>query len=374
MIKFENEWEKPAKIKVVGIGGAGGNAINRMINSKVIGVEFIAINTDVQVLQSNLAPLKIQIGAKVTRGLGAGAVPEIGRKSAEEDRDKIADALAGADMIFLTAGMGGGTGTGASPIIAEIAKTTNSLTVGVVTKPFEFEGVTKAKIAEQGIAELKDKIDTLITIPNEKLFAISNEQTSFFETFVLVDEVLKNAVAGISDLITYPGVINVDFADVKTIMSMRGGALMGIGIGTGPSKALLAAESAITSPLLDDVKIDGARGVLINVTAGADLTAKELNEAISMIRKRVDADAHIIFGARQDEAMYNEVKITIVATGFDIKRTDDHVISFKQVVEDKNSVKEKEGISLKEFIEIDKVDSSLETPAYVRRKAALNIF
>ena len=379
MIEFENEWDRPAKIKVVGIGGGGGNAINRMILSKVQGVEFISINTDVQVLQMNLAPLKIQIGAKITRGLGSGAVPEIGKKAAEEDRDRIADALAGADMIFLTAGMGGGTGTGASPVIAEIAKAANALTVAVVTKPFDFEAPTKARIAEEGVNQLKDKVDTLITIPNEKLFAIANNETPFFETFVLADEVLKNAVAGISDLITYPGIINVDFADVKTIMSLRGGALMGIGVGTGPSKAVLAAEAAITSPLLEDVRIDGARGVLINVTCGPDLAAKELNEAISMIKKRVDNDAHIIFGARLDDAMYNEVKITVIATGFDLRRdSGEGVIRFKDIAVGDESAKNgfaSEGAYLKEFAEIDdKENSNLETPAYVRRKASLNIF
>jgi cell division protein FtsZ len=390
MIEFENEWERPAKIKVVGIGGGGGNAINRMIQAKVQGVEFIAINTDVQVLQTNLAPLKIQIGTKITRGLGAGAVPEIGKKAAEEDRDKIADALAGADMVFLTAGMGGGTGTGASPIVAEIAKASNALTVAVVTKPFEFEASTKTKLAEEGIKELKEKVDTLITIPNDKLFEIATDETSCWDTFVLADEVLKNAVAGISDLITFAGIINVDFADVKTIMSMRGGALMGIGVGTGPTKALSAAESAISSPLLDDVRIDGAKGVLINVISGPDLAAKELKEAMTMIKKKVDPDAHIIFGTRRDESMYNEVKITIVATGFGviennhqiIQTKEEEVIPIKKVpigatagIPKDQSASLDEGAYLREFIEIDDEDSAnLETPAYIRRKASLNMF
>jgi cell division protein FtsZ len=357
MIEFESDYEQGAKIKVVGVGGAGGNAIDRMINSKMTGVEFIAINTDLQALKGNLAPTKIQIGAKVTKGLGAGANPEIGRKSAEEDKDKIADALIGADMIFITAGMGKGTGTGASPIIAEIAKSTNALTVAVVTKPFAFEGVKKEIIAEEGINELKEKVDTLIVIPNEKLLSISDTPLLVNDAFLKADEVLRNAVAGISDLIVMPGLINVDFADVKTVMTNKGNALMGIGVGTGDKKALQAAEMAITSPLLDNVSIDGAKAALINIVCGPDVTIPEINEAVSMIQKRMHNEGHIIWGIRIDEGMYNEVKMTVIATGFERKTK----LPTKEI-----EVKESEHYESKIYRTTD-----LDTPAYIRRKISI---
>lgn len=317
MIEFESEWDRPARIKVIGVGGGGGNAINRMITSKVSGVEFVSLNTDVQVLRTSLAPTKIQIGSRLTKGLGAGANPEMGRRAAEEDKDRIADALVGSDMVFITAGMGGGTGTGASPVVAEVAKATNALTVAVVTKPFAFEGKAKILLAEAGLKALQEHADTVIVIPNERLLTLNGESLTLLEAFLKADEVLRNAVAGISELITVPGLINLDFADVRTIMANMGGALMGIGVGTGEKKAVVAAETAITSPLLEDLTIDGAKGILINVTCGPDVTIMEINEAISMIQKRAHKDAHLIFGARIDEGLYNEVRITVIATGFD---------------------------------------------------------
>lgn len=379
MIEFENEWDRPARIKVVGVGGGGGNAINRMIISKMAGIEFIAINTDVQVLKSNISPLKIQIGSRITKGLGAGAVPEVGKKAAEEDKDRIADALLGADMVFITAGMGGGTGTGASPIVAELAKATGALTVAVVTKPFQFEGKTKFLIAEEGTKALSEKVDTLITIPNERLLTIGGDQLPFMESFQKADEVLRNAVAGISELITVPGLINLDFADVRTIMSNMGGALMGIGIGTGEKKAIMAAEAAISSPLLEDVSIDGAKGILVNITFGPDLTIKEVNDAVSMIQKRADSNVHLIFGARVDESLYNEVRITVIATGFGIRKEQKPAI--KEILK---NVEKKEEVLVKpqpEPIVISRPASEMqeslysdwETPAFVRRRTEISL-
>lgn len=305
-----------ASIKVVGVGGSGGNAVQRMISAKLRGVEFVAINTDNQALANNDAPVKIQIGKDTTRGLGAGADPEMGRKAIEENKDEIYEALKGADMVFVTCGMGGGTGTGAAPFVAEISKELGSLTVAVVTKPFSFEGHRRRKVAELGIAELKDKVDTLITIPNDRLLQVIDKKTSLFDAFGVVDDVLRQGVQGISDLITLHGIINVDFADVKAIMQDAGSALMGIGRGSGDNRAVEAARAAIESPLLD-MSIDGAKGILFNITGGTDLGMYEIDEAAKTITEAADDDANIIFGAIIDEAMQGEVKITVIATGFD---------------------------------------------------------
>ncbi len=308
--------KQAAKIRVVGVGGAGCNAVNTMISSGLERVDFIALNTDIQALAANRAPQRLQIGKELTRGLGAGANPEMGRQAATESRDEIAAMLAGADMVFVTAGMGGGTGTGAAPVIADIAREMGALTVGVVTKPFTFEGNRRRKAAEQGLAELKAAVDTLIQIPNQRLLTLSTEPLPLLEAFKKADEVLLNAVQGISDLIQYHGYINVDFADVKTIMGEQGLALMGTGRSSGEKRALRAMEQAISSPLLEDVSIDGARGLLINITAGRDITLQEIHEAISIAQEAADPEANIIFGSLVDENVQNEVKITVIATGF----------------------------------------------------------
>jgi cell division protein FtsZ len=308
--------KQAAKIRVVGVGGAGCNAVNTMIMAKLERVDFIAANTDVQALAANKAPVRLQIGQTLTKGLGAGANPEMGREAALESRDQIAAMLEGADMVFVTAGMGGGTGTGAAPIIADIAKSLGCLTVGVVTKPFLFEGNKRRKQAEQGLVELKAAVDTLITIPNQRLLTLSNEPMPLLETFKRADEVLLNAVQGISDLIQYHGYINVDFADVKTIMSDKGLALMGTGHSNGDKRALNAMQQAISSPLLEDISIDGATGLLINITGGRDMTLQEVNEALTLVHDAADPDAEIIFGSLIDDNITDEVKITIIATGF----------------------------------------------------------
>jgi cell division protein FtsZ len=306
-----------AKIKVVGIGGGGCNAINSMISvNQITGVDFIGINTDAQALLTCLAPTKIQIGDQVTRGLGAGGKAEVGKESAEESRDKIKDYLRDTDMIFLTCGEGGGTGTGATPVVAEIAKEMGALTVAVVTKPFHFEGTRRMLSAEEGIANLKDKVDTLIVIPNQRLMEVIDRKMTLVDAFRVTDSVLGQGVQGIADLITMPGLINVDFADVRTIMTNAGSSLMGIGTGVGENRAATAARTAIASPLLE-VSIDGAKGVLFNITGGADLTMSEVEEAAKAISSAVDPDANIIFGATIDDNLVDQVKITVVATGFD---------------------------------------------------------
>ena len=316
---LRSDIENFALIKVVGIGGGGSNAVNRMIRAELMGVEFIAVNTDAQALLLSDAPHKIRIGDKVTKGLGSGADPTVGRKSAEDDSEKLYEALKEADMVFVTAGMGGGTGTGAAPIIAEIAKDVGALTVAVVTKPFSFEGAKRRLLAEQGIAELVDKVDTLITIPNDRLLQVVEKKTSMVDAFRIVDDVLRQGVQGISDLITVPGLINLDFADVKTIMTNAGSALMGIGHGSGESRAADAARQAIMSPLLEQ-SIDGARGVLFTITGGPDLTLFEVNEAAEIIHAAADPEANIIFGAVIDERMGGEVKISVIATAFEQAR------------------------------------------------------
>lgn len=304
-----------AKIKVIGVGGGGGNAINTMIRAGLTGVEFIAANTDCQALNSSLADVKIALGRDLTKGLGAGANPEVGRKAALEDYHRIADVLQGADMVFVTAGMGGGTGTGAAPVIAKIAKELGILTVGVVTKPFDFEGKKRKRQAFEGIRAIKESVDSLITIPNQRLLSIAGNHMALIEAFRKADEVLLNAVQGISDLINHTGLINSDFADVKTIMSNKGLALMGTGSGEGEHRSVEAATNAISSPLLEDISIDGATGLIINVTGGADLTAFEVNEATTLIMEAAHEDAEIIFGTVIDETMKGRVKITVIATG-----------------------------------------------------------
>lgn len=309
-----------AKIKVLGVGGGGNNALNSMIKeNRILGVEFIAVNTDLQALLENSAGTKLQIGEKLTKGLGSGANPSIGESAAKESQDKIKDMVAGSDMVFITAGMGGGTGTGATPVLAQIAKETGALTVAVVTKPFMFEGTRRMVQAEEGIEELKDKVDTLIIIPNQRILEVVDKNASLLEAFRLADSVLAQGVQGISDLITTPGLINVDFADVKTVMQDAGSALMGIGTATGENRAVAAARAAINSPLLG-TSIDGARGILYNIIGGKNLTMHEVNEASAIIKDVADADANIIFGATIKEEMGDEIKISVIATGFDESR------------------------------------------------------
>ncbi len=308
-----------AKIKVIGVGGAGNNAVNRMVQMGVNGVEFIAVNTDKQALALSKAPTKIQIGEKITRCLGAGGDPLIGEKAAEESREEIANALKGSDMVFVTAGMGGGTGTGAAPVVAQIAKELGILTVGVVTKPFSFEGKKRMQSAERGVTSLKEKVDTLVAIPNDRLLQVSERKTSMIEAFTMSDEVLRQGVQGISDLIAVPGLINLDFADVKTIMFDTGMAHMGIGRASGENRAEEAAKQAINSPLLES-SIEGARGVLLNITGGPDLGIFEVNTAAELVQKSIDPEANIIFGAVIDENMGDEISVTVIATGFDKDR------------------------------------------------------
>ncbi|HEY9901617.1 MAG TPA: cell division protein FtsZ [Candidatus Sericytochromatia bacterium] len=304
-----------AKIKVIGVGGGGGNAVNRMIASEVAGVEFWSINTDAQALAQASAPKRLQMGQKLTRGLGAGGNPAIGQKAAEESRDEIAHAIENSDLVFITAGMGGGTGTGAAPIVAEVAKEMGALTVGVVTRPFTFEGRRRTSQAEEGIAALQSRVDTLIVIPNNKLLSVISEQTPVQEAFRVADDILRQGVQGISDIITIPGLVNVDFADVRAVMADAGSALMGIGVGSGKSRAREAAMSAISSPLLES-SIEGARGVVLNITGGSDLTLHEVNAAAETVYEVVDPNANIIFGAVIDDKMQGEIRITVIATGF----------------------------------------------------------
>jgi cell division protein FtsZ len=319
MSEFQ-EIKQAAKIRVIGVGGGGCNAINTMINAGVERVEFIAANTDIQALAASKAPKKIQLGAGITRGLGAGANPEVGRAAAMESKDEIQATLEGADMVFVTAGMGGGTGTGAAPVVADIAKSMGCLTVGVVTKPFVFEGNKRRKQAEQGLVELKAAVDTLITIPNQRLLALNDERLPLLEAFRRADEVLLNAVQGISDLIQYNGYINVDFADARTIMQDKGLALMGTGVGSGDKRALEAMQQAIASPLLEEASIDGATGLLINITAPKDIALQEINEAVSLVQEAADPEAEIIFGSLiNEDPNVAVVKITIIATGFACK-------------------------------------------------------
>jgi len=316
MPEIKPDIETFAKIKVIGVGGSGGSAVNRMIQSKIKGVEFIAINTDVQALHHSLAPVKLHIGRAITRGLGAGMDPEIGRRSAEENQNEIRDLLKGADMVFITCGMGGGTGTGAAPIVAELAKEAGALTVAVVTKPFTFEGSQRRQIGDRGFEALSENVDTVITIPNDRILQIIDKKTSLLDAFAIVDDVLRQGVQGISELITVPGLINVDFADVKAIMFNQGSALMGIGRASGENRAVEAAKAAIASPLLE-VSVEGARGILFTVTGGSNMSMYEVSEAAKVITASADPNAKVIFGAILNESMKDEIKVTVIATGFE---------------------------------------------------------
>ena len=318
MLEFDMDRPQIGSIKVIGIGGGGSNAVNRMIEAQVKGVEFIAMNTDAQALTLSKADTKLQLGEKLTRGIGAGSNPEVGKKAAEESREEILSLVSGSDMVFIAAGMGGGTGTGAAPVVAEIAREAGALTVGVVTKPFFFEGKKRMIQAEAGLACLKDKVDTLIVIPNDKLLNIAEKNTTLIDAFKIADDVLRQGVQGISDLIAVPGIINLDFADVKAIMSSAGTAIMGIGTAKGDDRALNAAEQAISSPLLE-TSIMGAKGILLSITGSSDIRLLEITEAAKIISESADPDANIIFGAVIDEKLEDEVRITVIATGFDVK-------------------------------------------------------
>lgn len=320
MFKLEEEKAMNTIIKVIGVGGAGTNAVNRMIATGMKGVEFTVVNTDAQQLNQSQAENQVQIGNKLTRGLGAGADPEVGREAANEDRDKLQKILKGADMVFVTAGMGGGTGTGAAPIVAEIAKEQGALVVGVVTKPFKVEGKRRSERAVEGIKNLKDKVDTMITIPNDLLLKIIDKRTPIDEAFKLADDILRQGVQGISDIIQVTGLVNVDFADVRTVMKETGDALMGVGIGIGENKAIEAAQMAINSPLLEEINIEGAKAVLINIAGGTDLSLHEATEVTDMITRQVDTEANIIFGTTIDPALDEKVRVTVIATGFDNRK------------------------------------------------------
>lgn len=317
---IEQELSQGAKIKVIGVGGGGNNAINTMISCGLTGVEFIAVNTDAQDLRRSLATRRFQVGAQLTKGLGAGANPEVGRESALEDRDRLSELVVGADMVFVTAGMGGGTGTGAAPVIAQLAKEAGALTVGVVTRPFWFEGKKRRRQAEEGIETLKGVVDTLITIPNQRLISMANERTTMKEAFNMADQVLLQATKGVSDLINFEGIVNVDFADVRTTMSNKGVALMGVGVASGEHKTVDAAQRAISSPLLDDVSISGATSVLMNITGNSNLTMYEINEASTLIQEECHEDVNLIWGWVIDETMEDESRVTVIATGFEEAR------------------------------------------------------
>ncbi len=353
MLEVDLDTTQYAVIKVVGVGGGGNNAVNRMIEATVRGVEFMAINTDAQALSISNAPNKVQIGSSLTKGLGAGADPEVGRKAAEESLEDIGRLVAGADMVFITAGMGGGTGTGASPAIAQVAREAGALTVGVVTKPFTFEGRRRMTQAEEGIARLRQAVDTLIVIPNDRLLQVVERNTSILEAFRVADDVLRQGIQGISDLVAVPGLINLDFADVKTIMLSTGSALMGIGVASGDDRAVEAARAAISSPLLE-TSIEGARGVLLNITGDANLGLFEVNEAAEIVAQAADAEANIIFGAVIDEELKDEIRVTVIATGFDgIPRTmDDGQI---------------DDLEIKPFAGLDEIE---EIPPFIRQRGS----
>src|ERR671912_201208 len=316
-LTLHEEARMGARIKVVGVGGGGSNAVSRMVQAGISGVEFIVANTDAQALRANPAPIKIQIGSKLTKGLGAGADPNVGRQAALEDTDLIIQAISGADMVFVTTGLGGGTGTGAAPVIASLATELGALTIAVVTRPFKVEGKKRQRQAETGLDALREAVDTVITIPNERLLSVIDRSTSMLDAFVTADDVLRQAIQGISDLILVPGLINLDFADVKTIMSGMGFAIMGTGLAEGEDRAMDAANLAISSPLLEDASVNGARGVIINVTGGPDMSLMEVNEALTVIQEAAHEDANIIFGAVVDQTLSGRIKITVIATGFD---------------------------------------------------------
>jgi cell division protein FtsZ len=356
-----------AKIKVIGVGGGGSNAVNSMvIHNQIKGVDFITVNCDAQALLNSHASTKIQIGETVTRGLGAGGNPIVGKESAEESRDKIKEHLSGADMVFITCGMGGGTGTGAAPVIAEIAREMDALTVAVVTKPFQFEGTRRMVVAEEGIDNLKDKVDTLIVIPNQRLLETIDKKVTLIDAFNIVDSVLEQGVSGISDLITTPGLINVDFADVKTIMKDTGSALMGIGTGIGENRAATAARTAISSPLLE-VSIDGAKGVLFNIIGGTDLGMNEVAEAANIISQHLDGDANIIFGTTIDESMVDQIRIIVIATGFDESKQ--KLLSMTNTVTKTNNEETDANTPLQTEDEVPSEKDPWDIPAFLRQKS-----
>ncbi|MFZ2226021.1 MAG: cell division protein FtsZ [Candidatus Moraniibacteriota bacterium] len=400
MAEIKPPVETFVRIKVAGVGGSGGHGISRMIDTKIKGVEFVAINTDAQDLHHNRASEKVHIGKNLTKGLGSGMNPDVGRQAAEENRDEIQEVLKGCDMVFVTCGLGGGTGTGAAPIVAETAKELGALTVAVVTKPFSFEGAQRRAIAEEGLANLRERVDTLITIPNDKLLQIIDKKTSLINAFKIVDDVLRQGVQGISDLITKPGIVNVDFADVRAIMNNSGSALMGIGIGTGENRAAEAARAAINSPLLE-LSIDGAKGVLFNVSGSADLTMLEINEAANIITEAIDPNAKVIFGAVVDDSLKKgEVQITVVATGFDEERVSESIMErmsrqantntkvadkeledelkdtfpareeSRMIIEEKvpPKIQRPSVLNQKDKMLPDEEDDELEIPAFIRRK------
>lgn len=360
-MEIKPELENFANIKVIGVGGSGGAAISRMIDADIQGVEFIAINTDAQALHYSRAKQKVHIGKETTRGLGAGSNPEIGHKAAEESIEEIQNVIANADMVFVTAGLGGGTGTGAAPTVAQLAKENGALTVGIVTKPFSFEGQQRREVAEKGWEEMTDKVDTLITIQNDRLLQIIDKKTSLLDAFGIVDDVLRQAVQSIADLITKHGMVNVDFADVKTIMKEAGSALMGIGHGSGEDRAVEAAKAAIDNPLLE-LSIDGAKGVLFNVTGGPDLAMHEIDEAAQVITGAADPDANIIFGAIIDEAMQGEIKITVIATGFSSEEMEEALSGSGE------QVKEMQDITMKPQRVGDEESDELDIPTFIRKK------
>ncbi len=383
LVEEEDATNNTATIKVVGVGGAGGNAINNMIDADIQGVGFITANTDLQALASTAAPVQLQLGAELTKGLGAGANPDIGRRAAEEDREHIRETLDGADMAFITAGMGGGTGTGAAPVIASVAKELGILTVAVVTKPFEFEGRKRKEQAEIGLKSLRSCVDTLITIPNQRLLQVVDRSTSLRDAFGVADNVLRQAVQGISDLITTPGLINLDFADMQTIMSGMGLAVMGTGIGEGEKRAVEAAHQAIASPLLEESSINGARSVLVNITGGLDISLHEIHDAVAIVRESAHEDANIIFGAVIEATMSEELRVTVIATGFQVPETVEVPLRTRQaapamvsngapppLIDDdiaeyeprENTADEEAMMSL-----IDKGDRRLDIPAFMRR-------
>jgi cell division protein FtsZ len=358
-----------ARIKVIGVGGGGGNAVNRMIEAGIEGIEFLVANTDLQALKRSRAPIKIQLGSRLTKGLGAGANPIMGRDAALEDTEKIIEVLEGADMVFVTTGLGGGTGTGAAPIIASLATELNALTVAVVTKPFHFEGRRRMQQAEQGLRELRECVDTVITIPNERLLHTVERNVSLADSFKVADDVLRQAVQGISDLITVPGLINLDFADVKAIMQGMGLALMGAGRASGEHRAMEATQQAISSPLLEEATIEGAKGVLINITGGADLTLFEVNEASSIIREAADEDANIIFGAVIDESLRDEMKITVIATGFDKESADSGQIAHNAAQAAPPRYTQRPGDDLARPSVAPGRTDDLDVPTFIRKKA-----
>ena len=365
MIEFDENKNLAAKVKIIGIGGGGNNALNTMISYQLSGVDFIAANTDAQALAANMASNKLQLGENLTKGLGAGANPEVGRKAALEDVEKIRESLRGADMVFITAGLGGGTGTGGGPVIAEVARELGALTVAIVTKPFHFEGKKRMKQAEEGLANLKMTADALITIPNQRLLSISGKSMTLLEAFKKADEVLFHAAKGISDIIVGHGIINLDFADVRTVMSETGMALMGTGIASGENRSTEAAQKAISSPLLEDITIEGARGLLINITGGENMTLSEINEATTLVQKEAHEDANVIWGMVVDKAMKEEIRVTVIATGFG-KKEEKKAAQFKKVAPISFGLREQNKLDIPRFSFGGK-ENNRDIPAFMRK-------